>query len=212
MKSEGKLDLVLDFAGVLATNFSPLFWKELSMKYNISYSELIAFKKEIREDLWTGQITENEFWVRLKKRFSIIEIKYARTKLLSLIRPLPAIKQIPLLSEYVNIHLLSNHRREWVEHIISPVKDYIKSIIISSDVGCCKPQAEIYLITKTFFNDNNVLFVDDQEKNLKEAHNLGWNTILADEKGEWMNSISTFVDKIKYDSKGVFNESTTLRF
>ncbi|MBS4218819.1 HAD-IA family hydrolase [Bacillus sp. FJAT-49711] len=212
MKSEDKFDLVLDIAGVLATNFSPLFWRELSIEYSISYSDLIAFKKEIRDELWTGKITENEFWHRLRKKFPTIEMEGAKIKLLSCIKPLPAIEQIPLLSEYVNIHLLSNHRREWIEHIISPVNHYLKSIIISSDVGCCKPQAEIYLIANTYVSHDHVLFVDDQEKNLKEAHNIGWNTLLADEKGEWMNSLSTFVKNSSEIRRRDDYESTTFRF
>jgi putative hydrolase of the HAD superfamily len=35
-----------------------------------------------------------------------------------------------------------------------------------------------------------VVFVDDQEKNLVEARNLGWNTLLADDKGEWIKNVN----------------------
>lgn len=94
-------------------------------------------------------------------------------------------------SKHANIHLLSNHRIEWVKHIISPIKDYLTSITISGDVGFCKPQVDIYLKVNSHFNDKeNVLFVDDQEKNLIEARNLGWNTILANKNGEWTKKVN----------------------
>jgi putative hydrolase of the HAD superfamily len=32
-----------------------------------------------------------------------------------------------------------------------------------------------------------------KEKNLKEARNLGWNTLLADEKGEWIKKVTQFI-------------------
>jgi putative hydrolase of the HAD superfamily len=186
-----KTDLVLDVAGVIATNFSPIFWEDLSSKFEVAYDDLIKYRKEVREELWTGKIKEQEFWTRLAERFPTIDEGYATNKLLSVIRPLPALEEIPLWSKYANIHLLSNHRIEWVKHIIRPVEDYIKSITISGDVGFCKPQVDIYLKVNSHFNsEENVLFIDDQEKNLIEARNLGWNTLLADDKGEWIKKVS----------------------
>ncbi|GGF90262.1 HAD family hydrolase [Paenibacillus abyssi] len=185
-----KTDLVLDIAGVIATNFSPIFWKDLSIKFNVAYDDLVKFKKELRIELWTGKINEQDFWARLIERFPMVDGGYAAIKLLSVIEPLPAFEEVPLWSEYANIHLLSNHRIEWVKHIISPIEEYISSITISSEVGFCKPQVDIYLIVNSKCkNKDNVLLVDDQEKNLIEARNLGWNTLLADGKGEWTKNI-----------------------
>ncbi|GAE37502.1 HAD-IA family hydrolase [Halalkalibacter akibai] len=186
-----KTNLVLDIAGVIATNFSPIFWECLSLRFEVSYDDLIKFRKEVREQLWTGKITDEEFWDKLIERFPTIDKEYAVTKLLSVIKPLPALEEIPLWSNYANIHLLSNHRIEWVEHIIRPVEVYIKSITISGEVGFCKPQVDIYLKVNSYLNGNeNVLFVDDQEKNLIEARNLGWNTLLADDKYKWIKNVS----------------------
>lgn len=186
-----KPDLVLDIAGVIATNFSTVFWEEMSLTFGVKYDDLIQFRKEIREELWTGAITEQEFWMYLVNRFPTINKAYARCQLLSLITPLSALEEIPVWSKYASIHLLSNHRIEWVKHIIQPVENHIKSITISSEVGCCKPQVGIYLeVASILETKGEVLFVDDQEKNLREARNLGWNTLLADDKGEWIKKIS----------------------
>jgi hypothetical protein len=83
----------------------------------------------------TGKIEEQEFWTRLVERFPTIDDDYAKTKLISVIKPLPALEEIPAWSRYANIHLLSNHRIEWVKHTIRPIESYINSITISSEVG-----------------------------------------------------------------------------
>ena len=160
-----KPNLVLDIAGVIATNFSPIFWKDISTKFGVSYDNLLKFRTNIREELWSGKINEQEFWDKLVGSFPTIDQRYATNKLLSLIKPLPAYEEIAMWSTYSNIHLLSNHRREWIKHIIRPVENYITSTTISSDVGTCKPEGNIYLRVNSEFKSNaNVIFVDDQEK------------------------------------------------
>jgi putative hydrolase of the HAD superfamily len=189
-----KPDIVLDIAGVIATNFTPRFWNDLVRKYEISYDELIMFRKHIRQELWTGEISEDEFCVRLKKEFVNIDLVYSKSLLRSLITPLPAIEEIPNWSRLANIHLLSNHRLEWIRHIIYPIQEYIESITISGEVGYCKPQRDIYLIVNNLVGEERrVLFIDDQIKNLKEASNLGWKTLIADERGEWIKKVPLYL-------------------
>ncbi|WP_461671151.1 HAD family hydrolase, partial [Mycobacterium tuberculosis] len=88
------------------------------------------------------------------------------------------------------IHLLSNHRHEWLEELLEPIRPYLKSITISSQVGCCKPDIEIFEIVKSRINKTKTLYVDDQEKNLDSAKKLGWTTVHADEDGKWTELIS----------------------
>ncbi|MBO0993959.1 HAD family hydrolase [Bacillus sp. SD088] len=191
-----KPDLVLDIAGVLATNFSPLFWRHLSTTYDVQYEELLEFRKGIREELWIGVITEQAFWTNLQRQFPQIHIKSARKQLLSLITPLPAIKEIPSWSKMADIHLLSNHRLEWIEHILIPIQEYLTSVTISAAVGACKPGISIYEKTQTYLRNNGtVLFVDDQEKNFTGAAELGWDTLLADKEGEWTEKVSSLLNQ-----------------
>ncbi|MEK3886273.1 hypothetical protein [Bacillus sp. FSL K6-3431] len=192
-----KPELILDIAGVLATNLSPKFWLELSSESATPYDKLVKFKKNIREELWTGKITEREFWTRLCEQFPSIELEYAKLILFSNIKPLPAFEEVPIWSQYANIHLLSNHRIEWIEPILSPILIYLKSMTVSSEVGCCKPQSDIYSKVALFLNSRaNILFVDDQEKNFKEANILGWDTLLADEEGDWINKVLPLIKKV----------------
>ncbi|MFT4413661.1 HAD family hydrolase [Fredinandcohnia humi] len=183
--------LVLDIAGVLATNFSPDFWNSLTSNYRLSFTELIEFKKEIREELWTGTISEEVFWCRLKKKFPLIEINDAKVTLLQSINPLLAVTEIPYWAEIADIHVISNHRLEWVAHVLNPIQPYLSSITISAEVGYCKPQPEIYeLVRCQIASRGNVLYVDDKEKNLHVPRTIGWGTLLADENGEWIKEVA----------------------
>jgi hypothetical protein len=189
-----KPELVLDAAGVVAANFSPQFWKELVSCYELPYDRLAQFKQDIRVRLWTGLITEEEFWDEICSQFPVIVKDEARRALLSQITPLPAAEQIPRWSEYANIHLLSNHRAEWLESIVTPLRPFLQSVTISSEAGCCKPDAPIYeLVEQHFEPKTSVLFVDDQAKNFKEAGLRGWTTLLADEQGNWIHKVDQFL-------------------
>ncbi|GMK43115.1 hypothetical protein PghCCS26_02420 [Paenibacillus glycanilyticus] len=189
-----KPELVLDAAGVIATNFSPRFWQELVWRYGLSYDKLVQFKQEIRVSLWTGVISEDEFWDEICSRFPAMDRDEARIQLLSQITPLPAADQIPRWSEHAHIHLLSNHRSEWLEPIFEPLRPYLRSITISSTAGCCKPNAPIYEQVEQHFESRaSVLFVDDQEKNFKEPELRGWTNVLADEQGDWVNRVNRFL-------------------
>jgi putative hydrolase of the HAD superfamily len=191
-----KYELILDVAGVLVTNFSPFFWQELSIESAIRDDLLANFQKEIREELWSGKISEDEFWRRLCDRFPSIKKDKVQISLRSYIKPLPALEEVSKWCQFANIHLLSNHRMEWIQHILNPISSYVKSITISSQVGCCKPNHDIYSIVRSYlFNEQNVLFVDDQEKNFKAAKNLGWNTLLADDKGDWIQQVTSFLQE-----------------
>ncbi|RTE08329.1 hypothetical protein [Paenibacillus whitsoniae] len=103
----------------MATNFSPRFWKRLEEETGTPYEGLMLFKKEIRSELWKGAITEEAFWTRLCTRFPVIQKEQAKRLLLSNIQPLPALEDISVWHEYADIHLLSNHRAEWIEPILA---------------------------------------------------------------------------------------------
>jgi HAD superfamily hydrolase (TIGR01549 family) len=192
-----KYQLILDVAGVIITNLSPGYWNDISKAAGISADDLKGrFKDEIREDFWTGKLAEDDFWQWLNKHCQAIDMKKAKITLHESLRPLPAFDCIAKWSEQADIHLLSNHRKEWIDPILEPIKKYTKSINISSSVGFCKPTLAIYNAVESNLQMNDqVMFVDDQEKNLKPAKSLGWNTLKADSMGEWIGTIERLINK-----------------
>ncbi|MEF3351872.1 haloacid dehalogenase [Paenibacillus sp. GYB006] len=184
--------LILDAAGVLITNLSPTFWYEIAEKADIPHEHLRAqYKKEIRESLWSGKISEDDFWQWLKIQCPSIENEEAKRILFKHLGYLPAFNYIPMWSKLTDIHILSNHRAEWIEPLFKPMLPYIKSLTISSEVRLCKPDPKIYELLHKKLNPNGqVWYIDDQEKNLKPAQERLWNTYIADQNGKWIVHIN----------------------
>lgn len=91
------------------------------------------------------------------------------------------------MSRRFDLHLLSNHRPEWILNVLNPVLSHFKTLTISSEAGVCKPDIGIFRIAQAKLPPGAaVIFVDDQEKNLVPARTLGWQTLLADEEGSWI--------------------------
>ncbi|OAB45572.1 HAD family hydrolase [Paenibacillus antarcticus] len=186
-----KYQFVLDVAGVIVTNLLPTYWVEMSALAGVSYEFLHnQFKHEIRELLWTGKISEEAFWEWIIRQCPSLEIHEAQSMLYKHLRTLPAFDDIPCWSEVADIHLLSNHRREWLDPLLEPIRPYIKSITISSSVGLCKPDPEVYTIVNAKLNPVlQVMYIDDQNKNMEPAKELSWNTLIADTEGRWIEKV-----------------------
>jgi FMN phosphatase YigB (HAD superfamily) len=111
-------------------------------------------------------------------------------------KPLPAMDCLDRWSQLADIHLLSNHCKEWIEPILTRIEKYTKSITISNQVGYWKLQQQIYELVETQFEYKDlIIYVDDQEKNLKPAMDIGWTTILADEHNKWIQEIEPIINK-----------------
>lgn len=189
--------LVLDIGGVLATNLSPLFWQLLTEKAAISEEALYAnYKTQMSGSLWTGRISEDMFWAWLEQQTPHLSTEQARAFIHTSLQPLPALEKIQEWSLIADIHILSNHLPSWVEPIVNPIQPYLKSITISSEVGIRKPDPAIFKLLSAYFPPGStVLFVDDQQKNIRQAASLGWRTLLADEDGRWISCVRSRLEQ-----------------
>lgn len=186
-----KPQLVLDVGGVLLTNLSPPFWQELTASTAIAYTELVAlYKENMSQSLWSGRVTEEQFWDWLCDQCATIDRQQARALLQKNLTPLPALDLLPEWSRIADIHLLSNHRIEWIGPCLADARHFITSMTISGSAGVAKPDPGIYKIASEHLDpDRPVLFVDDKQSNLTEASRLGWHTLLADEEGRWLQQV-----------------------
>ncbi|MGE7823278.1 HAD family hydrolase [Paenibacillus sp. NPDC093718] len=190
-----KPQLVLDLAGVLVSNFSSTFWLQLSKGTEISFQDIREQFDEIRKDLWTGKIKEDDFWEWMSLRVKQIDKEQARALLIQSLEPLPGLNYLAEWSEIADIHILSNHCKEWLEPILERVEPHTKSITISNQVGLSKPDIRIYQHVSKQFEDlgQTVVYIDDQEKNLKPVNELGWKTLLADKEHEWIVKVEQMI-------------------
>ncbi|CAM3949671.1 HAD-IA family hydrolase [Cohnella lubricantis] len=192
MKS--KPQLVLDIAGVLVNNISSDFWEELGRESGVTFQVIKERFDEIRRNLWTGILREDQFWIWLVDCFPGINKERSKENLIRSLELLQPAGYLEQWSQNADIHLLSNHCKEWIDPILTSIKRYTKNVIISNQVGLCKPDTQIYeLIESRFESKDRVLYVDDQEKNLKPANKLGWNTLLADNQNKWVNDVERFI-------------------
>ncbi|MGG4345708.1 HAD-IA family hydrolase [Paenibacillus lautus] len=190
--------LVLDLAGVLISNFSSAVWLQLSEGSEISFHDIREQFDEVRKDLWTGKIKEDEFWEWMSLRMKQINKEQGRTLLMQSLEPLPGLNYLAEWSEIADIHILSNHCREWLEPILERVEPYTRSITISNQVGLRKPDIRIYQhVGKQFESGQTVVYIDDQEKNLNPVIELGWKTLLADKEHKWIEKVESMMGEGK---------------
>jgi putative hydrolase of the HAD superfamily len=187
----GKPQLILDIGGVLVTDLTEGFWGWVAGTAGVPEDQVLMwFRQDVRLALWTGAITEGQFWTQLATRFPTIDPDAARTALRASLQPLPAMARLADWARLADIHLLSNHRREWITPVLDPVMPHLRSVTISSVVGCCKPHPDIYAVTAAKLPpDTVVVFVDNQHQNLLPARALGWKTVHADAEGAWMHTL-----------------------
>lgn len=188
-----KSHLVLDVGGVLLHNLTA-FWEGAAQLIGLSYEDLrVKYKSELRETLWTDEITEEGFWDWVCSLSSELPREQARHMMISCMKPLPALERLEYWSQSMELHVLSNHRAEWIRPILEPYAKYFTTMTISSEEGVCKPDIEIYQLVqdKIQATPQQILFVDDTETNLHTAASIGWNTLFADSDGQWIAAIDS---------------------
>lgn len=193
----GPAQLVLDIGGVLLPDLTPHFWRWVAAHTTASYDEILAhFRRDVREPLWTGAITEEQFWRWLHTTFPLIDDGAAQAYLTATLKPLPAAAHLAAWAQVADIHLLSNHRGEWAIPALSNHLRYVTSVTISSAVGYCKPQPAIYdVVASRLLPDATPVYVEDQEKNFPPAAALGWKTVCADASGEWASVLHDLLNE-----------------
>lgn len=193
-----KPQLVLDVGGVLLANLDP-FWRTLADLAGAPLDELRAlYRREIRGPLWSGGISEPDFWSRLGDALPGLDTAAARQALLDCMKPLPALNRLRAWSSLADLHILSNHRAEWVRPALRDVLPCFAGVTISSEAGCFKPDPGIYEAAAAKMPSGApVLFVDDHPDNLRAAQNFGWRTLPADEKdGRWIEAVEPMLRKL----------------
>ncbi|SFJ03765.1 putative hydrolase of the HAD superfamily [Paenibacillus sp. UNC496MF] len=179
--------LVLDAGGVIVTNLTPGFWTMLADAARVPYPDIrAAYKAELRDGLWTGAVSEADFWRWLGDRCPDVAGRDARELLLRNLRPLPAFERVAAWSRLADVHLLSNHRAEWLAPVVERLRPYLGHVVISSEAGASKPADAMFAALRgRLAPDAPVLYVDDHPGNLAAGERFGWTGLLADDDGRW---------------------------
>ncbi|GGN90987.1 hypothetical protein [Saccharibacillus kuerlensis] len=189
-----RLQLVFDVGGVLADNLDH-FWSGLAQEEAIDRTFLRAqYKKEIGSGLWQGTIVEDEFWNWLREVCPNVPSVRAKELLKQTLIPLPALGRLEGWSERADIHILSNHVASWIMPLLEGQEDRISSITVSSEAGFHKPDIRLFRVASLHLMGSEICFVDDKEDNLETARMMGWDTLLADPEGKWIQEVE---DRLK---------------
>lgn len=195
--------------------------EELARESGLPAEEIHAhLYPSLHWDLLTlGKITEDEYWnnfLEVSKISQKLEVRSGKSevrsqklkkelkkKVRSSLFPLEdSTKIINLLKKNYKLGILSNHAREWSQHMKQKF-DLFKSfdqIIFSCDVGFRKPDPQIYEIAleRLKCNPDECIFVDDKKRNTDAAEKLGIHTIVFQDFSkliEDLNKLSVKIDQ-----------------
>jgi putative hydrolase of the HAD superfamily len=169
-----KPQLVLDVGNVLFSDLEA-FWRALADLAGAPLDEIRArYRSEMRVPLWTGRAPEPDFWSWLAGAWPGLDIAEARRALADSIKPLPALDCIPAWSALADLHILSNHRAEWIRPALRHVLPWFAGVTISSEAGFAKPDPEICAAAAANMPSGApALFVDDKPDNLRSRNRSG---------------------------------------
>jgi putative hydrolase of the HAD superfamily len=187
--------IIFDLGGVLMTDV-PL-WEiaeELAKESGLPIEEIHAHLYPSRHwNLLTlGKITEDEYWdnfLKVSKISQKLEVrsekikKELKKKVRSSLFPLGhSIRIISLLKDRYTLGILSNHGKEWSDHMKRKFDlfKFFDPIIFSCDVGFRKPDSKIYEIAleKLGCDPEECVFIDDKKRNTDGAKKLGMKGIV----------------------------------
>ncbi len=183
-----KIDTVFfDWGGVVANDPSDDFLGQLLKNVGATDEQVAAIFETYMKRFMCGQITEQEYWQEIKSNFGLsipdsISDEFmkwngltANQDILNLISE--------LLRHGLKVAILSN--------VIEPTYnvlwkagyyDLFDETIASCKVGFAKPEREIYQISidKLGTTADKSLFIDDKQRNLDPASQMGFSVILAE--------------------------------
>jgi len=189
--------LVLDAHGVVFTSSVRQFLLRLADERRQSKDELLTrWQDGLRLDAWTGAISESDVWARLGIN-NPIEIEQAKTLMEECFDIGCGGKCVSRWSQRVPVWMLSNHRSEWLLPRIQrfDLGPHFANVVVSDQIGAAKPDSSAFdSIVELDIAPSQILFVDDQPRNLDAASRLGLQVIQASDDGTWTKLVDEMLD------------------
>ena len=164
------------------------------------FKEQKQLKNELFLELMRGNLSEKEYLEELLQgtnwNISVEQLKTAIRQNLN--QPIPGtmeiVKQLKAKEKYQLI-LLSDHAREWMEYIEEKNKDLkiFDKKIFSYDIGAVKSDKQTFktVLEKVAIVADETLFIDDYEKNVKNAEAVGIHGIVFENAEQLSKTLSS---------------------
>ena len=177
--------VIFDLGGVLLRIEYKRFIEKLALDHSMSEEELLHLLTPEAQLYETGKISTKEFFQRLGK---LLSTNYDPSRLhpawlAILAGEISGMRElVSRLSRQTQLFLLSNtnelHFTYAKEHF--PILKFFRHYFVSYQIGAMKPSAAIYrhVIQTLRANPHDLLFIDDVEKNVLGAQELGIRSFL----------------------------------
>ena len=182
-----KIDTVFfDWGGVVADDPGDDFLGQLLKDIGATDEQVATIFQTYMQRFMRGQITEDEYWQEIKSKFNLLipnTISDEFMKWSGLVANQDILDLVSELRESgLKVAILSN--------VIEPTYNVLASagyyslfdeVIASCKVGYAKPELEIYQLSldRLATTADRSLFVDDKQRNLDPALQMGFSVILA---------------------------------
>jgi putative hydrolase of the HAD superfamily len=177
--------VVFDIGGVLMENIQEFYLPDLAEEHGLDRAELLQLGYHHGQAWGLGQASEEDYWRGILAdaglAAGLLPALVARTE--GYVKPIPETwALVEALGPRLRRGILSNMTWEWIRRIraAAPVDERFDPIVLSCDVGVCKPDPAIYrhLLERLELPPSAVLFVDDRDDNLSAAASAGIQGVL----------------------------------
>jgi len=188
--------VVFDLGGVFATDPTPLISRKLAKITSLEFDKVHEIVKRNQKTLQEDKITMKRYWINVRKElgkdFDINKI--GKSYFDFLVPRSRMIKLAKSLRKEYKVCLLSNTERESFTHWNKKYSFYkIFDVMITSfEVGKRKPDKRIYntAIKKIGFKPNEIVFIDNEMKNVEGAIKIGIKAIHYDNHRNFINKLN----------------------
>jgi len=177
--------LVFDLSGVFFNNGLKIAVKKISDDFSLDSGTVeFVLNGSFAEKYRTGLDMPEEFWENAKKYLKVNEIE--KIKRIFFESYYPHKESVELLKSLrdkkIKVAFLSNGPKDRTEFLDKKYK-FISMFdfgLFSFEAHAWKPDKEIYqkFLEKFNLNPEEIIYIDDQEKNLNPAKELGMKTVL----------------------------------
>ena len=161
----------------------------------------LTSEEESLEKLFGDNIDDAGYMIEARKVFDKDSILMMTTE--ELINKLYSVRDENLFKDVKNINpnvkiIISTNHVSFVRNFIGETfgVDYLDDVLISAEIHKIKPNRDFYehILNKYSIKPNELLFLDDNNKNIEAASLLGINTIKVNKDTNILESIKEYIE------------------
>lgn len=177
--------IFFDVGGVLYKDIEKYMMQDIARDYKLSYTKVMNIRGKWWRLYAADKISEKEYWEGFLKDAGIKE-DWKKFKKLPYEKYIVPIKgMLPIvrrLHKNYRLFIVSDHSREWFRYAFqkSPFTPYFEGLFLSYEHQSLKEEKKLFhkAINSAKVKPSEILFVDNSQKVIQIAKELGMQTIL----------------------------------